>query len=549
MATETPSSAAGPVIGIRAEGVTEQLPPLYISGCTGTTDTSSITVTVQSSAPFTNAGMTGGASGTTDAFAQMTATSGTFNAFGVATSASTMVFTFTTSTGNGTLTAGSGVTGILVSNLRINATGSPAGTTFTLNAFGTNGVTITQTSAVSAAISQTSLGAVTFTGYTNLAICQIGSKDLDAVGTIGIKDNFIGAFTTDTQEFQKEPSVVTGTTNPITLATTVGSRIALNFTNLATAGVVYYLPLSVTNNGLSLELVSSPSCATGGQSNSSCFLTAGSTLGGSGSSYQNVNSGGTSPTAQSVPGLVSFTPTNGSFTAYYAVVADNDSMPGFNMTGSSPGLPFSGSMTLPTVITLYETVASSTAVSAPSVAPSVTVSLAGQASPYYAEFVTPASAAPVSAVLSKAPAGELSLCNTTLLFPYLLTFAGYDTGIAIDNAGVGTSVIGNSVTSTTSGACTLTLYGSATINGTALSAPIAIPLTIAAGQVNAMNLSMLLPSTTPTFVGYGVASCSFQGAHAFAQISNPSLGFSEGYLGVVLAQVTGGSYNFTTDQF
>lgn len=111
-------------------------------------------------------------------------------------------------------------------------------------------------------------------------------------------------------------------------------------------------------------------------------------------------------------------------------------------------------------------------------------------------------------------------CNTTILFPYVVNQPGYDTGLAISNAG---NLAGNGGQA---GTCQWSFYGE--------NAPTtAVPPTaaIAPGTTQTALLSAMAPGLT----GFGVASCNFQGGYGYAFIVG-SIGGNEvaqGYLALL----------------
>ena len=123
-------------------------------------------------------------------------------------------------------------------------------------------------------------------------------------------------------------------------------------------------------------------------------------------------------------------------------------------------------------------------------------------------------------------------CRTTLLFPFVTSAAGFDTGLVIANTTADTFN-----TTAQAGTCTFTLYGTpaSTIPTTA---------SIAAGTVSVTDLG----SSAPGFSGYAIASCNFQFAHGFAYIGdfgNPATSSAMGYLALVLPySTTRGSVSF-----
>jgi hypothetical protein len=96
---------------------------------------------------------------------------------------------------------------------------------------------------------------------------------------------------------------------------------------------------------------------------------------------------------------------------------------------------------------------------------------------------------------------NVTACQTLLLFPYVTSQGGFDTGIAIAN----TSQDPWS-TPTSSGTCTLNFYG--------LHAPAAVTIgSIVAGNPDPTQSSLTASSVAPNFTGYMFATCNFQYAH------------------------------------
>jgi hypothetical protein len=127
-----------------------------------------------------------------------------------------------------------------------------------------------------------------------------------------------------------------------------------------------------------------------------------------------------------------------------------------------------------------------------------------------------------------APAGLINViaCQTLLLFPYVTSTAGFDTGLAISNTSM--DPIG---TTTSSGACTLNFYGT--------NAPTTAPSTgtIAPGTMWANNTFSYVPYTGAGtgFSGYVFATCFFQNAHGFAFVSDyGARNLAMGYLALIV---------------
>jgi len=122
------------------------------------------------------------------------------------------------------------------------------------------------------------------------------------------------------------------------------------------------------------------------------------------------------------------------------------------------------------------------------------------------------------------------LCQTTLLFPFVNTAPGFDTGISIANTSADTQGTKNQT-----GACTLNFFGSGA--GTTTSAPFpSAGGNIAPGTLNAEQVSNIRNG----FTGYVIAVCNFQLAHGYALFSDTGIrNWATGYLGLVITQ-TGG---------
>ena len=125
----------------------------------------------------------------------------------------------------------------------------------------------------------------------------------------------------------------------------------------------------------------------------------------------------------------------------------------------------------------------------------------------------------------------INACTCNLLFPFVTSAAGFDTGIAIANTSADTL---NGVTPQ-QGAVKLTYYGTTTGGGAAPPAVTSAP--IAAGQelVFDMYSGGSGITGTPGFTGYMIAQAAFQYCHGFAFISD--LGaqrLAEGYLAIEL---------------
>jgi hypothetical protein len=118
-------------------------------------------------------------------------------------------------------------------------------------------------------------------------------------------------------------------------------------------------------------------------------------------------------------------------------------------------------------------------------------------------------------------------CETRLLFPFLTSIPGWDTGIAISN-----TTVDPFNTPAQSGACTLFFYGTpSNTSQTSASIPAGGQLLMTLSNGNStQNLSPLTG-----FTGYMIARCNFQYAHGYAFISDLGANkFAQGYIALVM---------------
>jgi hypothetical protein len=121
---------------------------------------------------------------------------------------------------------------------------------------------------------------------------------------------------------------------------------------------------------------------------------------------------------------------------------------------------------------------------------------------------------------------SVALCQTTLLYPWVTSEPGFDTGIAIANTT--SDPFG---TRNQSGTCTLNFFGSGAGTTTTATTP-----TIASGTAYADQVSNLRPG----FRGYVIAVCNFQLAHGYALFSDTGIrNWATGYLALVIPTGTG----------
>ncbi len=190
--------------------------------------------------------------------------------------------------------------------------------------------------------------------------------------------------------------------------------------------------------------------------------------------------------------------------------------------------------------------------------PGVTAQLAGGFAPFY----TTAAAGQPSATLphprftpGTVPANLYLIvkCACNLLFPYVVSTAGYDTGIAIANSSTDPGATFGFGATPQQGAVQFWYYGVGANGGappatqcTNTATPGACPGTtnVPSGQVmtyvaSSGSQTWGLDNRAAGFVGYVIAQASFQYCHAFAYISALGAGpltpgTSEGYLGLLL---------------
>jgi len=147
-----------------------------------------------------------------------------------------------------------------------------------------------------------------------------------------------------------------------------------------------------------------------------------------------------------------------------------------------------------------------------------------------------ASVSPTSAT----PVITLNLCTTALLFPYITTVTGFDTGISIANTSMDPFSTPNQ-----SGICTMYWYGGTP--GATTSATPPAPTTLGAGGVG--NTTGILSGTTALtqasqsvpadWSGYMIALCNFQYAHGYAAITDVGVrSIMTSYLALVITDRT-----------
>jgi hypothetical protein len=121
---------------------------------------------------------------------------------------------------------------------------------------------------------------------------------------------------------------------------------------------------------------------------------------------------------------------------------------------------------------------------------------------------------------------SISVAQTGLLFPFVTSNTGFDTGIALSNTT--TDPFG---TSPSAGTCSLNFYGTgAPTPNTGVAAP-------GGSQASGTSNAFLLSSVAPNFAGYMIAVCNYPDAHGFGYIIynfGQNSGATMGYLALVL---------------
>jgi len=159
----------------------------------------------------------------------------------------------------------------------------------------------------------------------------------------------------------------------------------------------------------------------------------------------------------------------------------------------------------------------------PQVTPAGTVSMGF--APQFATYNTSTAIPRFSLVSTSNPFVNVALCQTTLLFPFVNTTPGFDTGVAIANTSADAAG-----TKQQTGPCTLNFFGSGA--GTTTTAPFpSAGGNIAPGTLNAEQVSNIRNG----FSGYVIAVCNFQLAHGYALFSDTGIrNWATGYLALVL---------------
>jgi hypothetical protein len=283
---------------------------------------------------------------------------------------------------------------------------------------------------------------------------------------------------------------------------THGTRFQFAFTGIP-SGATVWVPTTITNtnsNG-SKFVVTLTANATG------AFSAVASNV--PSSSKSGILLGGAVSATETNGAFASLTATNGTANAYYEVTTtDNLSFEKFDVQG---------------VVTAGSNFASTAQAGI-----SVTVTPAPSSGSDIPTFGASSNGAlTVSA---------FSVCQTTLLWPFVAAGGGFDTGIAIANTGAD-PLSASTTAGGTTGSCTFSFYGTgAPSPSTGVTLPSGtFPATLAPGQTASFSLAG--SSVAPNFVGYMIAQCTFVYGHGFGYITygqGTSSADAQGYLAEVL---------------
>lgn len=150
----------------------------------------------------------------------------------------------------------------------------------------------------------------------------------------------------------------------------------------------------------------------------------------------------------------------------------------------------------------------------------------GNGFPYVPSFV-------LSQPLDERTIFQITNCATNLLYPYVTSVTGFNTGIAVANTS--SDPFG---TINETGICRVNYYG--VVDNGSVNAPVAVfSKAVPSGQVAAFNLRFGGPDwgVQPVngFTGYIIIQCNFRWAHGFAFVSDSgNLFTAHGYLALIL---------------
>jgi len=401
-----------------------------------------------------------------------------------------------------------------VSNIRVNATGAAVGSTpvpVTESIFaGTNGLAtyvqnnITVGYALKSLVTP-ALVPIAGTSIPNVqgyVVCQGNPETAHAAASLSfavvVGETFGGFFKTQTGggviQNGEQGSVQNGANAAIGTAAS-GTEISLSFANLPSVGTVY-LPTSLTVTPTAAGTVPYTLTATGNPTAVTGLAGLTGAIAGLNPAYP-----------QTYGGFAAYTPTSGSLTVTYQVTASSQAQVesfavpvyvAFSANAATAQGPI-------TVLEAYAPAAVITgqATSIPTFAPTTNSPLNGSA---------------------------ITLCQTSLLFPFVTNQSGFDTGIVLANTSTDPFTPPANATPQ-AGTCALNFYGAgAPTPSTGVAAP-------GGSQATGTTNAFLLSSVAPGFQGYVIAQCNYLYGHGFAYIAydlTQNNGTAMGYLAEVI---------------
>lgn len=279
---------------------------------------------------------------------------------------------------------------------------------------------------------------------------------------------------------------VTSTSGNIAGLADFGTRFKAVFTNIPSGVTLYVSTTNVSNSTTGLSSSSS----------SYAVLVSSETTPQNGTAYPVVAAASTSPGY----GVAPLIPVNGTATAVWEVENSNTfTLQNFNFAvfvqysaNTANSSPATGPMAVNMSFAPTPSQGAFSATSAAAASSSLPI-------PRFADTSTPKTFATVS------------LCQTVLLYPYITTVTGFETGLAIDNTTA--DVMG---TGAQNGSCALNWFGNAsgTPNPAASNTGTIAAGTTWTGVASATNMA------GANFTGYMFAVCNFQLAHGYAAITD-----------------------------
>lgn len=288
---------------------------------------------------------------------------------------------------------------------------------------------------------------------------------------------------------------------------TSGTKVQLVISNVA-SGMTVYVPTSITNTTAAQGTLTLTLVASGTAPDPVVPVAASTTTGAPAAAATDASTFAATYPGESFAASAAYSPSNGTVTVDYEVTTSNAA---FIQGAVIPVWVVFGPnvfTTAPAQLTVLESYAPTAAAAAATTIPN---------------FAPPTN--------TPLPATTITLCQTSLLFPFVTNETGFDTGIAIAN-----TTTDPFHTTPTPGTCNLYFYGTG-----APTNPVAAPGgTQASGTTNAFTLS----SVAPGFTGYMIANCNYIDGHGFAYIVfnfGQSSGATMGYVALELERLGLGS--------